>query len=175
MPYIPADHRQQYQYFLPTLFEKMSASNWQESLLAFIFQVSELVYGTATDTRYFKQNELGGVFACMSLEWQLRCGISRGKILSLKLKTGQPEINTLATLFVKLIPLEDETLRAGHLNYFITISMIHAIERSWTSVEQVPDFIDSVARIVYKTITRPYEEIAANKNGEVFPESLLSE
>lgn len=176
MPYIPAEDRAlPYQEFISELCEETGA-NFKSGAAQFFYAVLTAVYGDAERTRYFRQNELHGVLACMRMEWEQRwcpkLDTRDWHFPLFELAQGAQSLCALAARVVECIPREDETRRAGHLNYFITLLMVEAVSRRLLTKEEVPPYIDAIASQIYAVVTRPYEVQAIGKNGDVFPENF---
>lgn len=179
MPYIaPEDRQLPYSTYVQSIWDLCESKTWREQFANLLRETLVTVYGDKNETRYFKQNEMDGVLACVSLEWAHRWGRESSQTTPLQLAhlTTYPEgeADRLAQAVAEIVPVDDETRRAGHLNYFITIAMIEAVSRKLIEIQQVPGYIDAVASWIYATTTRPYEEQAIEKNGDVFPVGFAS-
>lgn len=180
MPYISPEQRPPYVAAAETFLSSLSHNDAVSLLPAAIRAILESVYGTVEDTRYYRQNELQGVLSCMRREWCSRLNLPTNisRQVSFKLTTASGEepkafcelLNTVS----KAVPLADETLRAGHLNFFISEMMNQVVEKGWLKAAEVPDLIDAIAEWLYEEITRPYEDRAIAKNGDCFRAKLLA-
>lgn len=175
MPYIKAEDRAPYQKYAKEIFQKFEKNNWQNQFRAVVYNLVQAIYGTSSDTRYFKQNEMIGVISSMLLEWHHRTGASLSITTSKHnfINPSRDLLELLSALSEK-ISLSDDANRPGNLNYFLTLCMIEAVENSLIESTQVANFMLSILQDLYAAITRKYEALAIEKNGEVFPHKLLT-
>lgn len=178
MPYIEKQQQLPYQPYFRKLVELLSPDSWDRQVAGFIRSLLVGVYGDYDQTRYYRQNEMGGVLFCMQQEWSSRCGEEiwekefNQKAIPTELSSA---FASLSAELVEVIPVDDETLRSGHLNYFITTLMIEIVKIGLINSRQVPDFVSRIATYIYRTTTRVYEDEAIMKNGDVFPGNFLIE
>lgn len=169
MPYIATDSRTDYDVIVENFFTDLTPENWRDRVAALIFSVSFDLYGDANNTRYFKQNEIVGVFAAAALEAKRRLGgaeFSPEKI-HYDWKSSVTSVVKTAEKVVALVPRSDETQRCGHLNYFATELTLAAANRGWLKSPNGPgQFLLSLADQWYALVTGPYEDEAIAKNGD---------
>jgi len=178
MPYIDEKYRPDYQQALELIFNDLNRESWANNVADAFQQILLDVYGDVDSTRYFKQNELGGVLVCMASEWQRRLNIELNTSVLQDFRENLRFLkDPLSLAFVnkikELIPQDDETQRAGHLNYLLTITMIRAVEEDFVKQVEVPAFVYCLFEKIYEQVTGPYEDLAIQKGGEVFPPAWL--
>ncbi len=169
MPYIAKEHRSELDKIAQRLIEQLPKDDAHLEVFGFLYEMMRDVYCGHTGTRYFLQNEMIGVLSCMSFEWQDRRDVyPNGDRSIAKLPEISSATRNILKDLISLIPKDDYTLRPGHLNYFITILMRDAIKSSIFVNEEIPNWIEALSRHLYSTLTRPYEDSAIAKNGDVF-------
>jgi hypothetical protein len=175
MPYIKLEERTAYQDLLKEIFSNLEKSSFKESFAGFAATIFQNLYGSADATRYYLQNELCGVLACAALEWSRRTGVALNQAppLAAKQNPCSSQLKEIAYLITAFISSRPETDRPGHLNYFLTLCMIEAAQRSFVTPEEVSLLLHTLLLQTYKTQTGPYEDRAISKNGEVFPKDLI--
>lgn len=73
MPYIaPEDRQLPYSTYVQSIWDLCESKTWREQFANLLRETLVTVYGDKNETRYFKQNEMDGVLACVSLEWAHR-------------------------------------------------------------------------------------------------------
>jgi hypothetical protein len=169
MPYIAPHSRTAYDTIVRDLYRDLTSTDWSDRVAALLFSVAFDVYGDANNTRYFKQNEVVGVFCAAALEAQRRFD---SKILQpdqsrIEWKGGISKVVNPLRKVLALIPRDDETQRCGHLNYFATELTLAAAERGWLTTPEGPGcFLLRLADEWYRVVTGPYEDDAITKNGD---------
>ena len=171
MPYIDAENRKQYDAAACELMELATVDNFYSLFASFVFGVGEQIYGGPTETRYFKQNELGGVLICAALEWRRRAGGSLAETFGVT-PAFRDQTEASARRVARMIPREDEGQRPGHLNYCLTRILIDAIGRECLATDNAPSLLLATLSAWYSEVTGPYEEIAITKNGDCYPSAL---
>lgn len=174
VPYIAREARAPYDKLVEALLFRLDRSNWAPIFGSVIREVGVSLYGGPEETRYYKQNEFIGALSCMRLEWQHRLGLRDAvadRDLSFRLLTemNEPSYSSLIDEIAAELRRQPDDARPGHLNYFVTAAMVDAVTRGWLSAQSVLNYIYSLEQWVYSVTTRPYEEGAIARNGDVMP------
>lgn len=178
MPYIAKPERDPYDKAAELLLSALDPDAWRQQLAPVVCEVGRRIYGAPDSTRYHRQNEFLGVLACMANEWQDRLRVpAYGADASLSFEPmGQSESaqfeDTIAYIH-RLLEKEADEARPAKLNYLLTSAMIGIVEAAWCPADYPPSYVRAMARWVYQTAVRPYEDRAKAENGDVFPEKWL--
>ncbi len=179
MPYIAKSERGPYDKGAELLLSALDPEAWRQQLAPVICEIGRRVYGDPDSTRYYRQNEFLGVLGCMANEWQDRLRVpAYGADASLSFESmGQSESaqfeDTIA-LVVGLLQKEADEARPAKLNYLLTWTMIGVVEAAWCPADYPPSYVRAMARWVYQTVVRPFEDRAKARNGDVFPEKWFA-
>ena len=170
MPYIATESRPVYDTVVTELLNSSTAENWKDRATALIFSVTFELYGDANNTRYFKQNEIAGVFCAAALESIRRLGGQFAPSPANHLTNWKEFTISVAkqsATVLAAIPRSDDSQRCGHLNYLITELTLAAVQKGWLEETEGPSrFIFTLADTWYDLVTGPYEDEAIEKNGD---------
>lgn len=178
MPYILQEARPAYDELARQLVETLDRRRWPERLGPIVREIGVRIYGPPEHTRYYKQNELIGVLSCMRLEWQQRLNLPDAAVdetlrFALLPDSAAASCSAAVDAIAGACRRQTDESRAGHLNYCLTATMIEVVDRGWCAFDYVPTYIYSVEQWVYRVTTRPYEDTARAKSGDVYPASWL--
>ncbi|MCO6431677.1 MAG: hypothetical protein J5J00_12530 [Deltaproteobacteria bacterium] len=181
MPYISSDHRKPYAEIITRCASVGGSSLFEGFFMTLLSCLAERVYGSV-ETRYYKQNEFIGVLSCAATEWlrRTRCSddglVAESRCIDALDKTPptlRAEAQALCGEITELLPLHDETQRAGHLNFVLTSILLQALTSGALSrPDQGFQILESFRRYWYGRFTADYEESMIAKNGDCYPAQL---
>ncbi len=168
MPYIQNDKREPYDRIVSDFIRSCPRETWPGRMTALVFTVFKSLYGSASNTRYYKQNEAIGVLAAAMLELRRRCGDTLSGPKNLEdWQSIVPDVASFAQRVLELLPSDDGEQRPGHLNYLITELILAAGAAGTVDIhKEACDFIMGLAAEWYRQVTGPYEDAAIQKNGD---------
>jgi hypothetical protein len=179
MPYITKYERENYDSeiaILASALKEVPEENNQnfECMGAVIAKLVTNSYGETL--KYWQHNEIVGMLACCSAEWQRRRGV--GGFLTDSEYVDQAKLRHMPSSYNKALRKLttrvfnlDHSTKAGHLNYIIT-ALITSIfdpvsEISEYEQEEIVSVLESIRAWWYEEKTIPYEDKKIEENGDV--------